>query len=84
MRLFPSPKPVIQFRCRKEDEAVIAPPVPAKNYIPHWFRKLPAVTEEEVSTQSTGLTVKRCMPFLDAMTTGWIIPLAATVRLEIT
>ena len=24
------------------------------------------------------------MPFLDAMTTGWIIPLAATVRLEVT
>jgi len=24
------------------------------------------------------------MPFVDAMTTGWIIPLAATVRLEVT
>ena len=30
-----------------------------------------------------GLTIKRCMPFLDALTTGWIVPLAATVRLEI-
>jgi hypothetical protein len=84
MKLFARQKSVIQFRCRKEDEAVIAPPIPAKSYLPHWFRKLPPVHEEEVSTQSTGLTVKRCMPFLDAMTTGWIIPLAATVRLEIT
>ena len=25
-----------------------------------------------------GVTVKRCLPFLDAMTTGWIIPLAST------
>jgi hypothetical protein len=31
----------------------------------------------------TGLTIKRCMPLLDAMGEGWILPLAATVRLEI-
>ena len=39
--------------------------------------------EARLSTTDTGLTIKRCMPFLDAMATGWIIPLAATVRLEI-
>ena len=83
MGWFNRQEPVIRFRCRAEDTDVIAPPVPAKSYLPHWFRKLPPVTESEVSTTSTGLTVKRCMPFLDAMTTGWIIPLAATVRLEI-
>ena len=83
MNWFRKEEPVIRFRCRSEDHGVIAPPVPAKTYLPNWFRKLPAVTESEVSTGSTGLTVKRCMPFLDAMTTGWILPLAATVRLEI-
>lgn len=83
MKWFRKEEPVIRFRCRSEDHGVIAPPVPAKTYLPNWFRKLPAVTENEVSTGSTGLTVKRCMPFLDAMTTGWILPLAATVRLEI-
>ncbi|NJR14046.1 MAG: hypothetical protein HC779_07695 [Phyllobacteriaceae bacterium] len=72
------------FLCRPEDEGVIAPPVPSKAYLPAWFRKLPAITPEAEGLNSTGLTVKRCMPFLDAMTTGWIIPLAATVRLEIT
>jgi hypothetical protein len=73
----------IRFLCEPRDDGVIAPPVPAKGYLPDWFRKLPAVTEEQLSTTNTGLTVKRCMPFLDAMTTGWIIPLAATVRLQI-
>ncbi len=29
------------------------------------------------------LTIKRCMPFLDALQVGWILPLAATVRLEV-
>ncbi|MEP3280294.1 MAG: DUF6065 family protein [Stappiaceae bacterium] len=73
----------IRFLCRPEDQGVIPPPFRAKNYLPDWFRKLPAVDSDQVSTTDTGLTVKRCMPFLDAMTTGWIIPIAATVRLEI-
>jgi len=81
LRLRPLPK--ITFTCAPEEHGVIAPPVPAKAYLPDWFRKLPAVDESVAGRTNTGLTVKRCMPFLDAMTTGWILPLAATVRLEI-
>lgn len=76
-------KPVIEFRCTAEDKDVIAEPVPSKAHLPDWFRKLPAVDKQHVTATDNGLTVKRCMPFLDAMTTGWIIPLAATVRLDI-
>ncbi len=75
--------PSIRFLCQSEDAGVIAPPVPARGYLPDWFRKLAAVDDAELSKTDTGLTIKRCMPFLDAMTTGWVIPLAATVRLEI-
>lgn len=81
--MFLTPKPrSIRFRCRSEDDGVIPPPVPAKTFMPDWFRKLPAVDPEKLSTGDSGLTVKRCMPFLDAMTAGWIIRLAATVRME--
>lgn len=73
----------IKFLCRPEDEGVIAPPVAAKTVLPEWFRKLPPVDKKTVSTSNNGLTVKRCMPFLDAMMTGWLLTLAATVRLEI-
>lgn len=73
----------IRFVCRPEDHGVIAPPVAAKTVLPDWFRKLPPVDSQHASATNSGLTVKRCMPFLDAMTTGWILPLAATVRLEI-
>lgn len=73
----------LTFLCRPEDEGVIAPPVPAKSHLPDWFRKLPAVSRDQVSPTNSGLTVKRCMPFLDAMMAGWIVPLSATVRLEI-
>ena len=77
---FSQATPSIRFLCRPEDHGVIAPPVPAKTALPDWFRKLPAVDPHQVSATNNGLTVKRCMPFLDAMTSGWILPLAATVR----
>ena len=77
------PAPAIRFTCAPADHGVIAPPVPAKAYLPDWFRRLPAVDDSKLALNDSGLTVKRCLPFLDAMTTGWIIPFAATVRLEI-
>ncbi|HTV68263.1 MAG TPA: hypothetical protein VMF90_06970 [Rhizobiaceae bacterium] len=73
----------IRFLCSAEDDGVIAPPVPAKSVLPEWFRKLPAVDRSAESVTNNGLTVKRCMPFLDAMMTGYLLPIAATVRLDI-
>jgi hypothetical protein len=77
------PKASISFLCEPRDLGVIAEPVAAKTILPDWFRKLPPVDKEHLGTNNTGLTVKRCMPFLDAMAAGWLLPLAATVRLEI-
>jgi len=76
-------KPVIEFRCRPEDKGIIAEPVPARTVLPGWFRRLPGIDESQLQATNNGLTVKRCLPFLDALSLGWIIPLAATVRLEI-
>jgi hypothetical protein len=73
----------IEFLCRPEDEGIVAEPVPAKSVLPAWFRRLPGVDEAQLSATNNGLTVKRCLPFVDAMSAGWIIPLAAAVRLEI-
>jgi hypothetical protein len=63
---------------------VIAEPVPAQTVQPSWFKQLPGRDRTELSATNNGLTVKRCVPFLDALNIGWIVPLAATVRLEIT
>lgn len=81
--LKPLTKPKIEFVCDPRDHGVIAEPVPAKSVMPDWFRKLPPVDSNHVHATNNGLTIKRCMPFLDAMTTGWILPLGATVRLEV-
>jgi hypothetical protein len=73
----------VEFLCRPEDRGVIAEPVPARTVQPAWFRRLPGLDRAELSATNNGLTVKRCVPFLDALNVGWIVPLAATVRLEI-
>jgi hypothetical protein len=73
----------IEFRCAKEDFGVIAEPVAAKTVLPNWFVKLPPVYKERLTSSDNGITIKRCMPFLDAMMMGWIIPLAASVRLDV-
>ncbi|MEN3149210.1 DUF6065 family protein [Neorhizobium sp. IRAMC:178] len=83
LTLLRKPQPRLIFSCRKEDEGVIPPPVRAKTALPDWFRKLPPVDHAHVAPTNSGLTVKRCMPFFDAMAAGWIIGLSATVRLEI-
>ncbi len=62
---------------------MIAEPVPARTVQPAWFRRLPGLDRAQLNATNNGLTVKRCVPFLDALSIGWILPLAATVRLEI-
>jgi hypothetical protein len=76
-------RPRIEFLCRPEDSGVIAEPVPARTVQPAWFKRLPGLDREQLSATNNGLTVKRCVPFVDALSIGWIVPLAATVRLEI-
>jgi hypothetical protein len=76
-------KPRIEFVCAPQDFGIIAEPVHAKTVMPDWFKRLPAIDKSHLTASNNGLTIKRCMPFLDALTTGWIIPVGATVRLEI-
>jgi Family of unknown function (DUF6065) len=81
--MFSFSNPKIEFLCAPQDKGVIAEPVPAREVMPEWFKRLPPVDKSRVSTTDNALTVKRCMPFLDALMAGWILPLAATVRVEI-
>jgi Family of unknown function (DUF6065) len=81
--MFSFKEPSIEFLCAAQDKGVIAEPVPAREVMPDWFKRLPAVDKSRVSTTDNGLTVKRCMPFLDALMAGWILPLPATVRIDI-
>ena len=67
----------IEFLCAEEDYGVIPAPYPAKKNIPDWFKALPMKTGNLGINTST---IKRCSPFLDALSVGYIIPLASDVE----
>lgn len=77
------PEGRIEFICTPEDKGIIAEPAPAKTQLPDWFRRIPAVDKAFLTPTNDGITIKRCMPFLDALSTGWILPLGATARLQV-
>ena len=55
------------LKAQTSDKTVdFLPPKPAKSEVPDWFKKIPSIIEGEMS-------VKRCMPVLDAFTSGYMI-----------
>lgn len=64
-------------------------PKPSKNFIPDWFRNMgmfekspenPDGTKLMIRNMSANKTAKQCMPMLDAMLTGYTIPLWSDVQ----
>jgi hypothetical protein len=53
-------------------------PYPASRAVPEWFKRVPS----DEAGRWDQPTLKRCPPFLEAMTCGYIVPLACGVRIE--
>ncbi len=71
----------LTFRCPKELDGLLAPPIPAVQGLPGWLKAMPnQAFSTAVFTDDD--TVKRCLPFVDAMTSGFLIPLICDVRVE--
>lgn len=70
--------PEIEFLCYPEFKDIIPEPKPANKSLPDWYKKLPQYTNG-----IQGETIKRCPPFLDALTLGWTIPLAADLKVKV-
>jgi hypothetical protein len=66
----------VKFLFDPRHDGVFPRPVPSGKKIPDYFKKIPPKFDPNHPQSST---VKRCMPFLDAMTQGFIIPLWADV-----
>jgi hypothetical protein len=71
----------LTFRCPAELEGLIPPPVPASLGLPDWLKAMPPQAFNAVGQQATP-TVKRCPPFIDAMTSGFLIPLICDLKVE--
>lgn len=48
---------------------------PAKNHVPEWYKKIPKWKNNEIISinNTSNHTVKQCVPFLDSLTTGYMI-----------
>lgn len=50
-------------------------PRPTKTFIPKWYKETEATYEDKSQTLGYSPTIKKCIPILDTLTTGYIIPL---------
>ncbi|MBS0334615.1 MAG: hypothetical protein JSS35_17740 [Proteobacteria bacterium] len=71
----------LTFRCPKELEGLLPPPRPAAQGLPDWVRTMPATAYSAIAGGEDD-TVKRCPPFVDAMTSGFLIPLFCDLTVE--
>jgi len=71
----------LRFRCPPEYENLIPRPIPALLGLPDWYKAMPQKSFNAV-TGKEEFTVKKCPPFIDAMTYGFLIPLAVDLKVE--
>jgi len=71
----------ITFRCVPGLESVLLEPFPAGRGLPDWLKEMPLNTFSNAFDQPVE-TVKKCPPFIDAMTAGFLMPLACDVQVE--
>jgi len=71
----------VTFRCPPELFEFLPRPVAAKDGLPDWLRTMPG--EALVADLGGEIrTLKHCPPLIDAMRAGFLMPLAADVRVE--
>jgi hypothetical protein len=71
----------LKFRCPPGLGSVLPRPIPAVQGLPDWFKLLPPKALN-ATTGEENQTVKRCPPFIDAMTYGFLIPLATDLEVH--
>jgi hypothetical protein len=71
----------VKFRCPPQMEPILPRPIPAVRGLPDWFKALPQNCFSAVSNKEL-MTVKKCPPFIDAMTYGFLMPLASEIKVE--
>jgi len=71
----------LKFCCPPEYEKLIPQPFPAVLGLPDWHRAMPQKSFSPIARQDT-FTLKKCPPFIDAMTYDFLIPLAVDLKVQ--
>jgi hypothetical protein len=66
----------ISFIASSIETELVSNPIPAKNYIPSWYKNIKSNFKKQPKFSNNGKLIntdlKMCMPFLDSLTTGYI------------
>jgi len=71
----------VTFRCPPELEAILPRPIAAVQGLPDWFKALPQKVYSQTG-QDEVFTIKKCPPVIDAMTSGFLMPLVCDLKVE--
>jgi len=71
----------LTFRCQPALEKILPRPIPAVLGLPDWFKSMPTKTFNPIMGREFE-TVKKCPPFIDAMTYGFLMPLAIDLKVQ--
>jgi hypothetical protein len=67
-------------------DGIVSDIKPAKNYIPQWYKSIKSYTHANIEfNENNGhaKNVKSCMPFLDSLTSGYIVELWCDIHVRI-
>jgi hypothetical protein len=67
--------PIMEFMCHPHHRGVIPEPKPAAKFMPDWFKKVPISLDNRDHFGGRVMTIKQCMPVMDVMSLGYVIPL---------
>ncbi len=70
----------VRFRCDLALLDLLPPPVPARDTLPDWLRRMPGHAPSDMHEGASIRTVKHCPPFVDAMMQGFVMTLPCEVR----
>lgn len=77
---------VIEFYCHPMFADVIPEPRSASKFLPDWFKNLSPTCERDVNDRdhfgNFPMSAKKCLPMLDAMSCGYVIPLAGDIHIR--
>jgi hypothetical protein len=75
----------IKFMAGSHDSAIkLIPPAPAKTFVPDWYRKAERFIGGKMDLNESGVNkdLKLCVPFLDALTSGYCIELPCDIYVK--
>ena len=72
---------IIEFYCDPDLYGVLPEPKLASKCVPDWFKRVKPHTPNREPGGFKGLSVKKCLPVLDAMSLGYIIPLQGDIHI---